>query len=168
LLIFASKDVMDFLARDFAKLATKSDCKVRFLGSESSGLALADETLVPMNTGDPGFEDYPWLHMIVDGQSWLTARFNRDDGPEFPCGWWGDDPAMASIMARPFVLDLEGSPTIREETSIPEPETEKSFAQGPEEAFTEMVAEPEIIEDEDEEDDDQDFDLDFVVKHDDD
>ncbi len=165
LLIYASRDVMDYLARDFGDLASVSNCRVRFLGAESSGVALAENTLVPLNTGAFETPDLPWLHMISDRKRWLVAQFNRPEGADFPCGWWGDDPAMASILAGPFDLACtphtvavpEVEPTVEVEPaplpplqdikqdSEPDlepdviPETVEEFAAGTEEALQRAV-----------------------------
>nr|MEE4266707.1 helix-turn-helix domain-containing protein [Candidatus Krumholzibacteria bacterium] len=160
LLIYASRDVMDYLARDFGDLASVSNCRVRFLGAEKSGVALAENTLVPMNTGDFDTPDLPWLHMIADRKRWLVAQFNRPEGAEFPCGWWGDDPAMASILAGPFDLACrpttvkmpevespvevmpEDVPETLEEMPEDVPATVEEFAAGAEEALQGVVPEP--------------------------
>ncbi len=150
LLIFASKDVVDYLAREFGELASRSDCRVRYLGVEPSGIALAEDTVIPMPEGFSEDGPLPWLQMIVDRKAWLIARFNRPDSSEFPCGWWSDDSAMAGIMAvsldsichgatyeftahpAPAAKETETTPTGEEVTPEPEPEAvpEPGFESG--------------------------------------
>jgi sugar-specific transcriptional regulator TrmB len=160
LLIYASRDVMDYLARDFGDLASVSNCRVRFLGTESSGVALAENTLVPMNTGVFATPDLPWLHMIADRKRWLVAQFNRPEGAEFPCGWWGDDPAMAGILAGPFDLACSPPPApatapaptvevvpapmppLPEVQAQDEPYPTEEFAAGTEEALQSVAPDP--------------------------
>jgi hypothetical protein len=87
--------------------------------------------------------------MIADRKRWLVAQFNRPEGAEFPCGWWGDDPAMASILAGPFDLACRPTTAKRPEVESPVevmpedvPATVEEFAAGAEEALQGVVPEP--------------------------
>jgi sugar-specific transcriptional regulator TrmB len=110
LLIFASRDVIDYLGRDFGELASRGNCRVRYLGVEPSGIALAEDTIIPMPAGFSEDPPLPWLQLIVDRSCWLTAQFNRPESPDFPCGWWSDDPAMARVMAGALDAACDGVP----------------------------------------------------------
>lgn len=100
--IFTTREVIDYLGKDFGKLASRTNCKIKFLGTTESGIALAHDTIIPMPIGFPEHQQYPWLYMIVDERTWLVAQFNRPDETDFPCGWWGDDPVFARIFSAVF------------------------------------------------------------------
>lgn len=132
--IFTTKNVIDYLGKDFGNLASRTDCKIHYLGTSPSGIALAHDTVIPMPIGFPDHERFPWLYMIVDGKTWLVAQFNRDDDPDFPCGWWGDDPAFARIFAG--VFDRACAPPQYQfknpETGLPDRVLEKDISSAPE------------------------------------
>ena len=110
LLIFSSRDVIDYLGREFGELASRGNSKVRFLGLEPSGIALAENTVISLPAGFSNDGSKPWLQMVVDRRAWLVAQFNRDANENLPCGWWGDDPAMASIMGAALNAACDGVP----------------------------------------------------------
>ena len=185
LLLFASRDVVDYLSKDFSELACRGDCRVRFLGVDSSGIALAEDTIIPMPKGFSETGPLPWLQMIVDRKTWLVAQFNRTESEDFPCGWWGDDPVMASIMAcsldaacdgvpyeftPPDKSDLEGHSefdNVRIEPDKPdvqkEPEEPGKTKEKPEPPMSTDAPPPKEIEPEEEEEEDNGFK--FVVRH---
>lgn len=129
LLIFASRDVIDYLARDFGDLASRSGGRVRFLGVESSGIALAEETIITRPEVLAATGQRPWLHMIVDRRAWLTAQFNRPEDENRPCGWWSDDPAMAGLLAVAMDQACSGAAWPSALVQAPEPEAQPAEPQ---------------------------------------
>lgn len=124
LLVFSSRDVIDYLGREFGELASRGNSKVRFLGLEPCGIALAENTVISLPTGFSDDGSKPWLQMVVDRRAWLVAQFNRDAAEEFPCGWWGDDPAMACIMGAALNAACDGVPYEFKPPVTPAPDPE--------------------------------------------
>ncbi len=121
LLLFADDHTLKMMGTNLEVLAVSSDVRVRLLSIEEFAMQGVEETVigVPVGFADP--QPIPWLQMIVDRQSWLTASFTSAGADKMPCGWWSDDPALALVFGASLsaAVDraIEMAPRISRETS---------------------------------------------------
>lgn len=136
-LICASGEVMEYLAAEFGNLARRENCEVKFLGLVESGIVSAQNVIIPAPTGFPGSGPHSWLHLVTDRSAWLTAWFSRSDDKQQACGWWSDDPGLATIFATVFSAACEDriqppilsdlTPEILPDITSPETETQQQL-----------------------------------------
>ncbi len=186
LLIFSDKAVLENLGTSLEALAASSDVNVNILCLEKLGWPGLNEIVIPLPVGFSDPQPVPWLQMIIDRQTWLTASFPSAGTDKLPCGWWSEDPSLALIMGASLSAAMES--TI--EVSIEVPEVESVVAEPEQDILMEKEiipeepvamepapkAEPEpepepapppptkILPEEDEEDDG----IQFIIRHDDD
>ncbi|MCP4293282.1 MAG: hypothetical protein GY780_15770 [bacterium] len=185
-LLFADLQSLKKLGTNLEVVAASADVTVKLLTLEPFHMQGISETIMapPTSFADP--EPPPWIQIIVDRESWLTASFANAGAGISPCGWWSEDPSLAMIMAasleaamdntiqepQPFIVDVVEAETaipdsIPQEASVPEePEPEIKAPETPESPAPAVIAkeEPEKLSKDVTPDDEEDG-LQFIMKH---
>lgn len=178
LLLFAAKDVLEQLGTALEALAASADVSVNILCLEKLGWAGLNEKVITLPVGFADPHPIPWLQLIVDRQTWLTASFSSAGNDFQPCGWWSEDPSAALVMGASLAAAMESNievsieippvetiepeeletkeivPVVSEVSDVPEPEV--AVEPQPEPAPSPLEVE--------EEDDDG---IQFIIRHDD-
>ncbi len=184
LLIFSDKAVLESLGSSLEALAASSDVNVNILCLEKLGWPGLNEIVIPLPVGFSDPQPVPWLQMIIDRQTWLTASFPSAGTDKLPCGWWSEDPSLALIMGASLSAAMETNvevsieiPEVHTVVAEPEPEIQMETTMIPEEP---VAVEPApAVEPEPEpaptppaqakalpEEDDEDDGIQFIIRHD--
>lgn len=193
LLLFADTKTLKKMGTDLEALAVSSDVRVRLLCIDEFTQPGVEETIIDVPVGFADPEPIPWLQMIVDRQSWLTATFPPGGADTSPCGWWSEDAALALVFGasltsaldgqvREAVTEISGASVIGAVTEgfVPETEVQQIIEEPVEELIDEQftkemppqpIDEPETISQEpssEDNDDDDDGGIQFIIRHDED
>jgi sugar-specific transcriptional regulator TrmB len=98
-LVSGSPDALRELGAELEQAATQPGRRVRVLTPEPMSSAVVEIGQIPPagQVGQDRAES--WLHLVVDGQAWLTALLPAEtDGPAC-CGWWCRGSAVARVLA---------------------------------------------------------------------
>lgn len=98
-LVSGSPDALRELGAELEQAATQPGRRVRVLTPEPMSSAVVEIGQIPPagQVGQDAAES--WLHLVVDGQAWLTALLPAEaDGPAC-CGWWCRGSAVARVLA---------------------------------------------------------------------
>jgi len=182
LLIFAAREVLEELGTALEALAASSEINVKVLGLEILGWDGITEKTIDLPVGFTDPKPIPWLHVVIDRQTWLTASFSSVDGDKQPCGWWSEDPSMALILGAgldaamqesvkvsieiPPVETLEKEPDPELQTKVSEDDSEAPQWQAHPVVEVKPVEETTPEPSEGDMDDDDDQGLQFIIRHD--
>ncbi len=171
LLLFADNQTLKLMGTNLEVLAISSDVSVRLLSVEEFSMPGIEENIIgtPVGFADP--QPIPWLQMIVDRQSWLTASFASAGVDKLPCGWWSNDPALALVFGAGLAAAVDGAarsvqPVLTKPVLEDEPDEKVIKDSESDEPATAAPAESPLQPDVSEEDDSHDG-LEFIIRHDD-
>jgi len=167
--LYASPDVIDCLGDEIVRAVDSCSGIAAVAASDHYSLKNVDTSIIPMSAGLSQFRSFAWLQLVVDAETWLVARLDLAEDAPTPCGWWGHDPVLATIMASGLNAAVTGSVQPAAPTpASPEPEPEQVSEENVEPAaggatgFESGVI-PEAIPETDEDNDDDG--IKFIIKH---
>ncbi len=138
LLLFADGQTLKQLGTNLEALAASSDVRVRLLSIEKFAMPGVEESIMGKPTGFADPEPLPWLQMIVDGKTWLTATFASVGADKMPCGWWSSDSNLALVFGASLIAAIDGATEMS-----PQDLPQESSENVPEAEFVaENIAEP--------------------------
>jgi len=132
LLIFADVPLLNRLGTSLEALAASSEVAVHLISLESFEMpgvqnrVLAGETT--FGTNDPD----PWLQLVIDRSTWLTASFPSAGAGNGPVGWWCTDPVVAAVMGASLAAVFQGAALETTQHTLPvvEEKPELTFEEG--------------------------------------